>query len=326
MAGETQSGTTETTTTGTTTGETKPAAAAAGTTTTTTETKPVTPAPKLPSSVRAVVDPKESPEFKAFLSKQEQFLKDQRTLRDQQEAFGNERAELNRLKALISEAKANPMKLLEATGLTPDQFAEGLAKGGPTAELLVRGVADRVGGLEKKLTAREEQEKAAEEERRKAEANQEVQRFYGEVSVAIGKEGEKYPTIAALKQGGLVAQKMLDHYQQHGKEITTAEAAAEVEKDLSTRFPDMVKTIIAVKPIRDLVRKLLAEADGVKAKETPAEGAGGITVKRNAPTSLDNSMGATKTVETQAEKLSDDPNEAWNQIRERRRLAARAKA
>lgn len=144
---------------------------------------------------------------------------------------------------LLKSAKTDPLKVLEATGLTYRDIAEAVArKSGvsvpPPAEGAKVPPAADLKPLEEKLTKLEEAQKLAEETRTK-ESQQalksQVARFVSDIAVDLEtNHAEKFPLLVEFKGAQLVWNAMEKSYDPlTGKSLNAEEAAAKVEAEIA---------------------------------------------------------------------------------------------
>lgn len=173
---------------------------------------------------------------------------------------------LNEWKQTI--ASKDPLKILKAAGMTPEQTAQFLLNGGtmPPADAKVQELETRL--QETQTIVKSFQQK--QEETVQAQQKAEVDEARAQAIAAIGEAKEQLPWVNALGQGAAVIDEMNAHYKKTGEMIDLEQAALQVEKRLSDAMPSYLKGLVGNAHVKDLLKKILAEVDAPKDAEGKA--------------------------------------------------------
>lgn len=194
-----------------------------------------------------------------FTSKQEAFKAEQEAFKAEQEAFKAQRAEYDRWIEYKKNAKADPLGVLAAVGLTYEDVTNAtLNDGKPTADLIARNTAEQLAGFKKEL---EEQnlKRLEEEKQRVAEVNAAaIKKFETDTTEWVTAQGEAYELINTRNAQGVVVEFIKANFEKTGKLLTAKEAADIVEQQLEEEAQRLLAT-----------KKLQAKVTAQTSKEPP---------------------------------------------------------
>lgn len=280
------------------------------------ETAPAqtTPTPDASTQAPAPEAKPEAPQgWKAALSREAKLQQERSALKAEQARLAEEAKQIAALKAAAAEAKKNPLKLLEAAGLTYDEVA--------AAQMAMAGIDPRVAELEQRLTslqtqAEQEREAKARAEQEAAEAEEQrvLEEFQQTVTSHVTSASDKYPLINALAQPHLVVQEIEAHYAQTERVLTAEEAAAQVEAKLLETFPKDVEALLAIPKVREIVAAALNK---LQPKEEPQQNPLLVPPRK----ALTNRLTPTTTAATAAPQTKPKPDDIWKQMLQSRGIA-----
>lgn len=132
--------------------------------------------------------------------------------------------------AAMREAKSNPLRLLEAAGLSVAELTEYLVEGKPAEPK----PEDRIAQLEARIEAM--QQGRAEQEQASLQAQQQklLTDFQAQLGAHIEASAEKYPLVQRNDAAGVVLQVIQQHAAQTGRILANDEACLLVEQELSS--------------------------------------------------------------------------------------------
>lgn len=162
----------------------------------------------------------------------------QRELFEKEQSIKALEGKLNPVQQAIETAKQNPMKLLEAAGITYEELTEYILNGEEPTEASVSPVEKKVEELELKLKAKEE----AEEQARQKAYEEQINAFRGEIS----KAAEAYELVHTLEQTDLVYDVILEHHSRTGNVLPIDQALQLTESYLE----EQAKKVLSVSKFR----------------------------------------------------------------------------
>jgi hypothetical protein len=177
---------------------------------------------------------------------------------------------------MIAEARRNPGKFLEATGLTLDDIVRWkLNDGEVSPELLLKDVEHRTAAEQKALRAEldalkkeREEEKQSREQAQKAQAAREAEHYFRtEIDTVLKSDADKFELTIALEEQDEVYELMRGVYVQSKgtKTITPAQAAEMVEAHLRAKADRTANT----KYYATLQSKLAAASQAAPGTKAP---------------------------------------------------------
>jgi len=165
-----------------------------------------------------------------------ELVKRQRELHEKEQAVKELEGRLNPIQQAIQEAKKNPLKLLEAAGISYEELTEYILSGAEEGdEQPSSPVEKKVAELELKLKAQEE----AEERKRQEAYEQQITQF----KQNIGEAAAAYELVSALEQQDLVYDVILEHHATTGNVLPIDQALQLTEAYLE----EQSKKILSVK-------------------------------------------------------------------------------
>lgn len=211
-------------------------------------TQPVTPPAMPPTETKEAADSKL---FASIARKEAKLVQTQKAIKVQQEEMAQERAELNRYRALKTKAGEKPDDVLNEFGLDYTKLTERkLNEGNPSPEYVKAELKQEIDQLRQEAKAREEAKQ--QEGLRQAEENKKLvlQKFSDNVNTFVTENADAYELINLHGTQKLVEAVIEQHYVRTqkespvrvGKVLTIKEAADIVEKHLEEQVEKSVAT------------------------------------------------------------------------------------
>jgi len=212
------------------------------------------------------VDSRMAAKFAALSRKERQIRDRERQLQQQMtelekrmEAMKSSEGEVAKYKSMPERLRKEPLKVLEESGLTMDEFTEMLLNGGsPTKEMEMRDsekrILSKVEELEKKLADKEKAEAEGKYE-------QQLEAFVADLTKFANDEAE-YELIRANDAVSLVYSVIEQHHSETGEILSNKDACDAVEEYLLGEAKKLVD--------REKVKKLFG-ADNTASKPAPGK-------------------------------------------------------
>lgn len=263
------------------------------------------PKPEVPPEAPVEPKPEPTPEqkasasrFAALVRKERQANEIRRQAKAEKEEAQRLRTENEKIGQFLANAKKQPLKALEALGLSYESVTNAqLNDGMPGPELQISAVRDEFENYKKQQA--EEKLKIAQElkDAQSAQHKQVLSDFRADVTAFVKGKADEYELINLYGSHDLVASVIEQNHAQTGKLLTNSEAAAKVEKFLE----DQARKVISAKKFQS------------KPAPTPER----KQAVSSTPRSLSNDMSASSS-------SYDSQAKSWKE-REQRALAALSK-
>ncbi len=149
-----------------------------------------------------------------------------------------------RLDALLAQAKADPLKLLEETGLTYNDIAAAKVKQlgikpadnaapAPAPVVELKPLEDKIAGIEKKITDAD----AAALKRQSEQVQRETQTYIANIGAGLKERAAEFPLINAFSGApALIWERIKANHAATGKVATAEEIAPLLEKEIGERL------------------------------------------------------------------------------------------
>jgi len=177
-------------------------------------------------------EPKLGPKF-AELAKRE------RAQFQREESLKAQAAQLQPLQEAIAQARKNPLKLLEAAGLTYEEISEFILSDGESV-LEDTSVEKKLSDLQAKIEAKEAAESKAKADSQQATVNQQIDAFKQSISSEVA-SNPAYELIHSLGQEDMVYDVVLSHFNETGNVLPLPEALQAIESYLTEQSQKILK-------------------------------------------------------------------------------------
>lgn len=168
-----------------------------------------------------------------------ELAKRQRELFEREKQIKELEGKLSPVQAAIEAAKQNPLKLLEAAGISYEELTDYILSDGETVDNSKSPVEKKLEELELKLSAKEKAEQEAAEKARMEAVEQQISAFKQSIKAA----SESYELVSTLEQQDLVYDVILSHHAESGEVLPIEEALRLTESYLE----EQSKKILSVK-------------------------------------------------------------------------------
>lgn len=194
----------------------------------------------------------ESKRIAALARREARLVHRQQELQRARQQLEQERQQLRQLAELPALAKRDPLAALQALGATYEQVTEALISGGAAAPAPV--TKDDLAEMEMRLR----------EEREQLERQRAIDGLRREIDDTIKADPDQYELITLHGQSNLVLEVIEEAFNQHGKLLSTKEAADLVEQHLEEQAQKLLSA-------KKLGAKRDAPKEAPKPKTKPAE-------------------------------------------------------
>lgn len=201
---------------------------------TATQTAPVV----VEAPVQESTTPPEKPEDSRMARRFSDLAKRNRELVQKEQELKAREESLSPLRSAIGEAKKNPLKVLEAAGLTYEEITEFILSDGESVSESPT-VESKLQALEEKLSAKER----AEEEARQQEANSKVQAQISafKENIREAASSPEFELVHTMEQHDLVYDVILQHHATHGEVLPINEALKLTEAYLEAQAQKLLQ-------------------------------------------------------------------------------------
>ncbi len=207
------------------------------------------PAPQVPATTPATLQEAVSPvksDSKPAAPGADRFAalaKKERALQKQMADLKAQQAKVAEYEAARKAASQNPVKALEALGLTYEQITQFLLNGNkPTPELEIASVKQEIERLRQETALKEKAAKQAQEQAARAEYQRTLAEFSNEINDFVKTNADKYE-LTSMYQGESIVQATIEQHFNNTKKILSIQEAADlVEKYFEEQVQAAQKT------------------------------------------------------------------------------------
>ncbi len=169
--------------------------------------------------------------------------KKERALQRQMAELKAQQSKVSEYEAARKAAAQNPVKALEALGLTYEQLTQFLLNGNkPTPELEIASVKQEIERLRNETALKEKAAREAQEQAARAEYQRTLSEFNAEINDYVKSNADKYE-LTAMYQGESIVQATIEQHFNNTKKILSIQEATElVEKYFEEQVAAAQKT------------------------------------------------------------------------------------
>lgn len=196
----------------------------------------LTPVKPQPAEAAVPAEPKSEPRLGPKFA---ELAKRERAQFQREESIKAQAASLAPLQEALANAKTNPLKLLEAAGLTYEEISEFILSDGESV-LEDTSVEKKLSDLQAKIEAKEAAESKAKADTQQATVDTQIAAFKQSISTEVA-SNPAYELIHSLGQEEMVYEVVLSHFNETGNVLPLPEALEAIESYLTEQSQKILK-------------------------------------------------------------------------------------